>query len=124
FLSILQSLNISPESVQISCPNQDGTYGGAMGPAQFLPSTWNIYKADISDILGRSPANPWNNADAFIAAALYLKDAGAVTNEKIAAAKYYCGGRWNRYVCLNVYGYNVVKQANEFQKDIDILNES
>ncbi|MDP3052834.1 MAG: lytic murein transglycosylase [bacterium] len=124
FLSILQSLNISPDSVQISCPNQDGTYGGAMGPAQFMPSTWNIYKADISNILGRSIANPWNNADAFIAAALYLKDAGATANEKKAAAKYYCGGRWNRYVCLDVYGYNVVKQANEFQQDIDILNAS
>jgi peptidoglycan hydrolase CwlO-like protein len=125
FLALVSQLNIgNAESIMVSCPNKDGLYGGAMGPAQFLPSTWNIYSASISAIMGRSPANPWNNADAFMAAALYLKDAGAANNEKIAAAKYYCGGRWNRYTCLNVYGYNVVQQAKKFQQDIDILNAS
>ena len=123
FLGILQSLNITADSVKVSCPNKDGTYGGAMGPAQFLPSTWNAYKSNIGNFTGHTPS-PWNNADAFMAAALYLKDAGAASNEKQAAAKYYCGGSWTRSVCLNVYGYNVVQQANSFQDDIDILNGS
>ncbi|PJC65480.1 MAG: hypothetical protein CO020_00425 [Candidatus Colwellbacteria bacterium CG_4_9_14_0_2_um_filter_50_12] len=121
FLSILSSLNVSPDAVKVSCPNQDGTYGGAMGPAQFLPSTWNLYSSKVADIIGHNPS-PWNNADAFIAAALYLKDAGAASSEKQAAARYYCGSSWTRYVCLSVYGYNVVQQANNFQQDIDILN--
>jgi membrane-bound lytic murein transglycosylase B len=121
FLSILRSLAINPDTVKVSCPNQDGVYGGAMGPAQFLPSTWNLYSPKVAEIVGHNP-NPWNNADAFIAAALYLKDAGAASSEKQAAARYYCGSSWTRYVCLNVYGYNVIQQASRFQQDIDILN--
>lgn len=124
FLAILDRLGIkNPESILVSCPNADGAYGGAMGPAQFIPSTWEMFKNAVSRITGNLPSNPWNNSDAFAAAALYLEDAGADVNERNAAAKYYCGSRWNRYVCTNVYGQRVVEQAAKFQADIDtILN--
>ncbi len=126
FLEIIEELgltkNLESGILKVSCANADGAYGGAMGPAQFIPSTWNGYSTKISSITGSRPANPWDNRDAFVATGLYLKDAGAATNERIAAAKYYCGGNWNRYVCTNVYGKKVVEQAERFQDDIDVLN--
>jgi hypothetical protein len=83
-----------------------------------------LYSSEVSSITGNSPASPWNDADAFTAAALYLKDVGAATNEQKAAAEYYCGGNWNRYVCTQIYGLNVIEQADQFQQDIDVLTNS
>lgn len=122
FLDLVKRLNIDPGTISVSCPNADGVYGGAMGPAQFIPSTWMLYTDAVSKVTGHNPASPWNNADAFVASALYLKDAGAVSSERTAAARYYCGSNWKRYVCTNVYGQKVVDQADQFQEDIDAIN--
>ena len=122
FLAITKQLGFDPDTTLVSCPiPSDGAYGGAMGPAQFIPSTWVLYADAVSRITGSKPASPWRNSDAFIATGLLLKDNGAASNELLAAARYYCG--WNiRYVCTNVYGRNVVDTAARFQQDINVLN--
>ena len=140
FLSLLNSLGLDPssQSVYVSCANKDGAYGGAMGPAQFIPSTWKLYSDEISKITGDNPPNPWNNSDAFAATGAYISDlessqsckdyANANKNtlpyqtliERCAAAKYYAGGSWYTYRFW--YGQPVVDQANKFQDDIDTLN--
>ncbi len=124
FLNITKALNLDPNQMLVSCPNADGVYGGAMGPAQFIPSTWELYASEISAITNNNPPSPWSDADAFTATALYLKDAGAATNEQRAAAEYYCGSNWNRYVCTQVYGLNVIDQASQFQQDINVINSN
>jgi len=130
FLKIIEGLGLNPQRMPVSCPiSSDGLYGGAMGPAQFMASTWLTYQNKISDVTGNDPSNPWNNADAFVATALYLKDAmngcrsiynSTIGIERCAAAKYYAGGNWK--VHLWDYGDPVATRAQQFQSDIDILN--
>lgn len=139
FLDLLQRLGLDPNSITtyVSCPNSDGAYGGAMGPAQFIPSTWKLYENTISQVTGSKPPSPWNNSDAFAATAVYMKDllesdscqsyANSNQNaapyqtllERCAAAKYYAGSRWYTYRFW--YGDPVVTQANEYEKDIQVI---
>ena len=140
FLEIISSLgmenDLSAGKIKVSCPIvSDGAYGGAMGPSQFIPSTWKIYMGRITGITGDSSANPWNNRDAFVATALYLKDsmnAQDCTNystqipnqaqtlkERCAAAKYYAGKNWYRY--RFAYGESVLDRAERFEADIAVI---
>lgn len=125
FLTLTQQLGLNPETMLVSCPNADGAYGGAMGPAQFVPSTWNLYASGVGSITGDNPPSPWKDSDAFTATALYLKDAmtgcqsvysAKLDVERCTAAKYYAGGHWKRY--LWTYGEAVVDRAKGFSSDI------
>src|SRR3989344_5853151 len=91
FLSLMSDLSYAPYNTKISCPQSIG-WGGAMGPAQFIPSTWALFIKRITGITGNKLADPWNPKDAFIAASLYLTDLGAssgsYTSEIKAACKY------------------------------------
>ncbi len=126
FKTITAELGRNPDTTAVSCPMKDKQgnqvgWGGAMGPAQFIPSTWMGYKDKITKITGL-PADPWEIRDAFLAAALKLGNDGATTKEgEWAAAMKYFSGSTN--VRFRFYGDNVVKTADGYQEDIDALKK-
>jgi membrane-bound lytic murein transglycosylase B len=99
-------------------------WGGAMGPAQFIPSTWMLYKERLKSLLGKTP-DPWNIKDAFLAAALYLTDYGAAKRsysaEWKAAMIYFSGSTNPKY---RFYGDSVMKIASQYEKDIEELEKT
>ena len=123
FLTITKELGKDPYSTPVSCPMSFG-YGGAMGPAQFIPSTWMIYRDRLKDLTGR-PADPWNINDAFLASALYLGDFGAkkqtYNGEWRAAMIYFSGSTNLRY---RFYGDSVMKITAQYAKDIAQLEQA
>lgn len=118
-------------NTKVSCP-YGGGYGGAMGPTQFIPSTWSLLSPKIASATGKTTPDPWNPADAIMATAIYLRDLGAAsgdyTNERTAACRYYSGkncytsgGRAN--VGLS-YGTSVMNRATALQANIDLLQDA
>jgi len=124
FLTITKELGRDPFLTPVSCPMSYG-WGGAMGPAQFIPSTWMIYRDKLKDIMGK-PADPWNIKDSFLAAALYLANYGAAKQtsegEFNAALSYFAGPSWynSKYssVYKRDYGYPVMAIAKAYESDI------
>ena len=108
FISITTALGKDPYTTPVSCwiPAYVGGaptgWGGAMGPAQFIASTWNLFADRLKSLLGKT-ADPWAIKDSFTASGLYLADLGAsaktTASESRAAAKYYgAAGSYNSMV--------------------------
>jgi hypothetical protein len=124
FLEITKELGRDPYNTPVSCPIPSvGGYGGAMGPAQFIPSTWIRYKNRIREITGKTP-DPWSINDAFLAAGLYLADYGAAKQtqnaEWKAAMIYFSGSTNTKY---RFYGDSVLSIAEKYQDDIEALEK-
>lgn len=124
FLQITSELGLDPDLMPVSKKAWYGYCGGAMGPAQFIPTTWQLFKKRVSTITSNNPASPWDPKDAFIAAALLLKDNGAKAGnydaEWIAAMKYLAGSNWNKKA-YRFYGDDVMAIATKYQEQIDLL---
>jgi peptidoglycan hydrolase CwlO-like protein len=120
FLEITQSLGRDPYNTPVSCwipayvKGSPYGWGGAMGPAQFIPSTWKLFEDRLRSLLGKTP-DPWGIKDSFTASALYLSDLGASAQtsakESNAASRYYGGS--------SAYARSVMSRANCIQTFID-----
>lgn len=123
FLEIIQELGL-PDTMPISKKPAGYTgWGGAMGPAQMMPTTWVGYKSRIAAITGNNPPNPWNITDAVIAIALYVSNVQGVVDhnynaEYEAAARYFAGSNWKKYIwyAKNSGGTGVMDWAAEYEK--------
>lgn len=121
FLAITSELLRDPLITPVSCPIPSvGGWGGAMGPAQFIPSTWALYQSKLHDIAGR-PVDPWNINDAFLATGVYLKDLGGAKNEFSAVMHYFSGATWTKYE--EFYGRSVLAIATGYEADIKTLSQ-
>ena len=127
FKRITAALGLDPDTTPVSCPIAGGGWGGAMGPAQFIPSTWESVADEVAADLGVSIANPWRAQDAIMASAVYLKKRGAVgseANERNAACRYYSGRSCDgKRPANSFYGNNVMAIARKVQGDIDYLKQ-
>jgi len=129
FLRITKKLGISPDGQPLSCPLASGGWGGAMGPSQFIPVTWESYENKVAAATGASIANPWNPRHAVFATALYVQNLGAnaqtYTAEREAACKYYSGRGCSDPKVKNLfYGNGVMAHAEKIQADIDFLESA
>lgn len=134
FLQIMSSLNLDPNSMPVSSrPCSKATrdrigpgkpcgygWGGAMGPAQFIPTTWLLFADRVGKITGHVPPNPWNVEDAFTAAAMFLADSGASSQTRAgetAAAKTYLSGRpsCSTYACRS-YASTILALAEDISR--------
>lgn len=121
FLRILSGIGLSPEGRPLSCPYGAG-WGGAMGPAQFIPTTWELNAPKIAAALGIKYPNPWEPLHAFMASGIFLSDLGAnvqtFTAERNAACRYYSGAACDpfRKVPNDFYGAQVMAKAAMIQE--------
>lgn len=139
FLEIVAELGLDPDTLPISARpcsaaarkaagpgNRCGYgYGGAMGPAQFIPSTWILYKDRIARITGQSPPNPWDPRTAVFANALLMMDNGADKGtrnaEHKAAVRYLAGWRNAEKSDYWWYGDKTMRFRDQYAKDIAAL---
>lgn len=127
--TILTKLGGDPFQTKVSCPIGSFGYGGAMGPAQFIPSTWQLMETRVASALGKTTPDPWNPEDAIMAMAVFLRDimgttGDLFTDQRTAACRYYsgrtCYGSSGPNVGLS-YGNSVMNRVNTIQRDIDFL---
>ncbi|MDE2071341.1 MAG: lytic murein transglycosylase [Patescibacteria group bacterium] len=133
FETLMDAVGRQWATAPVSCPlgrtySTSRGYGGAMGPSQFIPSTWVLFEPRITAALGTSGTpDPFDPQAAIAATALYLKDLGAAaggyTAERNAACKYYSGRSCDSRSPVNyTYGNSVIAKAETFQNNIDFLN--
>jgi len=136
YLKIMSNLGLNADTSPISCPIcRDGSYGGAMGPAQFMPLTWDGITQRVSNLIGVVYPSPFENLAAFTASAVLLKDnqtrcktAFTKRNDiwSCSAAKYYGGlslsGSKLSSSMRYGYGSSVLSRALQFEKDIATLS--
>ena len=127
FEEICDDLGYDPDKMPVSKKpcyrDEEGNcsgWGGAMGPAQFMPSTWEGYRKKVKETLGIKRPDPWNLRHAFTAMALKLAKVPGVTDgdrsaEKKAANMYLAGGNWESFTW---YGDRVMTYADAFDEQL------
>jgi hypothetical protein len=142
FKVMAEVLGFDMETQRVSCPLSYG-WGGAMGPSQFIPSTWALYggyvntgddvyvytpsQDSIRQLLGNDvPSSPFRNQDAFLATSLLMRDNGATAGsfdaEWTAAVRYYSGWSGVSNPRNHFYGDQVMDRKVRLEAEIRTLD--
>lgn len=117
FVRLTDKLGLDRNTTPVSRKPASG-WGGAMGPGQFMPATWEGIEGRIEQLMGKSPVNPYELSDAFVGAAIYLADRGAAAgNEAESLARYLAGPYWQYHVD-GWYVKRVLAVAVEYEKEL------
>ena len=122
FESIVSELGYDPNAMPVSKkPTSYQGWGGAMGPAQMMPATWQSYRGRITQITGHNPPDPWDLTDAVTAIAVKLSDVEGVTAgdrnaEYKAAGIYLAGSNWQKFP---FYPNKVLYYADLYEKELN-----
>jgi len=118
FLGITERLGLDPDKVPVSGSKWYGVYGGAIGCTQTLPWNWERLESNISKLTGHEVPNPWNHRDCLMAAALMLKENGAVAgdleSERLAVLRYLAGYKRAEDPQYEYYWEEIHRLKNEY----------
>lgn len=120
FVRITDKLGLNRNTAPISRrPSSGKGWGGAIGPAQFMPATWEGIEPRVEQLMGKSPVNPYDLPDAFMGTAIYLADRGANNpdREREALARYVAGPYWQYHV-NGWYVERVMAVKAEYAKEL------
>jgi peptidoglycan hydrolase CwlO-like protein len=104
FEAITRELGYDPNEMPVSKkPRSYKGWGGAMGPAQMMPTTWRVYQNEVAEITGHYPPDPWDLTDAIAAMAVKVSKVQGVTDgdydaEYKAAGLYFAGRNWRKFL--------------------------
>jgi len=123
FFEICYELGLNPDTTPVSRKPSYG-WGGAMGPAQFLPKTWLGWKDRVAQATGHNPPSPWNLEDAFTASALKLGAGGADQRTEAAEWKaamiYFAGSNWDNPI-YSFYANDIMALTGLIQEQINLI---
>lgn len=100
FVRITSKLGLDLHKAPIARrPSSGQGWGGAVGPAQIMPATWETIEGRLEALMKKSPVNPYELTDAFVATALFLADREAAdkAKEREAVGRYIAGSNWEYY---------------------------
>jgi membrane-bound lytic murein transglycosylase B len=114
FLRVAEKLGLDPTTTPVSArPRSYPGWGGALGPGQIMPGTWERIEETVARLTGKPKPSPFDLGDAFVATAVILGGAGAANgNEYEAVNRYFAGPNWQRFTW---YGDRVLAVAKEYE---------
>ncbi|MBU1166916.1 hypothetical protein KKC60_00715 [Patescibacteria group bacterium] len=115
FEEVCRDLGLDPETTPVSKkPTSYQGWGGAMGYAQIMPYEWRKIRAEAGRLTGHDLPSPWNPEDAFMGAAILLRDRGGADPERETEAigRYFAGGYWQKY---SWYAESVLRKAEKYE---------